>query len=105
MVHIHFWIGPHRGRNTEEHARAGLLAEELAEARGRIVDEKQRLGDLQMANEELQRRLAEEHLHGNEVCLERSRQAETADWHIEKNRTTKAISGQCANWKASGRLN
>jgi hypothetical protein len=39
---------------TEEHARAGLLAEELEEARGRIRDEKQRLEDLQMANEELQ---------------------------------------------------
>jgi hypothetical protein len=55
---------------TEEHAPAGLLAEELEKARGRIRDEKQRLEDLQMGNEELQRRLPEEHLHGDDVCLE-----------------------------------
>jgi hypothetical protein len=55
----------------KEHTRAGLLAEELEETQGRIRDEKQRLQDPQMANEELHRRLAEEYLHGNEVHLER----------------------------------
>jgi hypothetical protein len=56
---------------TEEQARAGLLAEELEKARGRIRDAKQRLEDLQMGNKEFQRRLPKEHLHGDIVCLER----------------------------------
>jgi hypothetical protein len=56
---------------TEGHTHAELLAGKLEKARGRIQDEKRRLEDLPMANEELQRRFAEEHLHGDEVCLER----------------------------------
>jgi hypothetical protein len=66
-----FELVPARAVITEEHARAGLLAEELEESWDRVRDEKQYIEDLQMANEDLQRRLAEEHLHGDEVCLER----------------------------------
>jgi hypothetical protein len=71
MVQIHFRISARRAIIKEKQARAGLLAEELEDARGRIRDEKQRLEDFQMVNEELQRQIAEEHLHGGEVCLKR----------------------------------
>jgi hypothetical protein len=69
---------------TEEHARDGLWTEELEEAQGRIRDEKQRLEDLQMANEELHRRLAEKHLHRDEMCLERlERELNDLTWRFD----------------------